>query len=64
MKIHVSIKDPDGFYEAVADYAQGDDAKAEEMNEALKPWVAHGEYVTLEFDLASGEAKVLRRASG
>ena len=71
--IRITLKDPDGFSEAVAEAVAEslediddddekealDELRQDKMNAALEKWVTYGEYVTLEFDLDAGTAKVL-----
>ena len=76
MKILVTLKDPDGFSDAIddavkqslADQEGLDDDEREALFEArqerfgsmLGQWVEYGEYVTLEFDTEAGTATVRR----
>lgn len=75
MKIRVTVKDPDGFYDCVKDAVKdevdkiegiSDDEKEELVEsrledawDALEKWVTYKEYVTLEFDTDAGTARVL-----
>lgn len=73
MKVKLFLKDPDGVYESVKDAVQetlpdglNDDeaedllkSRMEDTHEKLKQWVEWKEYVTVEIDTATGEAKVL-----
>ena len=73
MKVHVTIKDPDRFYEAVEEAVKESlassglpDDEQEELQEvrtakvwkALERWVEYQEYVYLEFDTEAGTATV------
>ncbi len=73
MKIQITTKDPDGVYDAVMEAAyQGigeDDEKdalielrQSEIGDRLKRWVRFREYLTVEFDLEAGTARVLEVA--
>lgn len=75
MQIKITLKDPDGFYEAIRSAAESAasnidgiseserediaDNRHEEISEALKTWVKHGEYVTIVFDTDEMTATVL-----
>lgn len=73
MKVKLFLKDPDGVYESVRDAVQEtlpdglSDTEQEELlasrtddtHEKLKAWVQWKEYVTVEIDTETGEAKVL-----
>jgi hypothetical protein len=76
MKIRVTLKDPDGFYESIKRAAEESvchleidederealaERRREKAGEALGRWVRYGEYVTLEFDTAAGTARVVER---
>ncbi len=77
MKIKITLKDPDGFYDAISDAIQGsisqiegltDDEKEalektrrDEINEILSEWVEYNEYVTIEFDTDAKTATVIPR---
>ncbi len=71
----VQLKDPDGFEEAFDDmtfpeFANLDEDERETLKEirmnkareALAKFVTYGEYVTLEFDIANGTARVVPRS--
>lgn len=73
MKVKLFLKDPDGVYESVKDAVQEtlpdglseDEAedllksRMEDTHEKLKKWVEWEEYVTVEIDTGTGEARVL-----
>ena len=77
MKIRITLKDPDGFYDAIGDAIKdsirpieglSDDEKdaleetrREEVNESLSDWVEYNEYVTIEFDTEEQTATVIKR---
>lgn len=77
MKIRITLKDPDGFYESVREAVEkslealtdlGADEKeslfehrVEKVWEQLEPWVEYQEYVTLEFDTEKGTAEVVKK---
>lgn len=71
--LRVSLKDPDGFSEAIDEAVREslagledederdtlEDLRREKTEAALEKWVRYSEYVTLEFDLANGTARVV-----
>jgi len=75
MKIKITLKDPDGVYECIrqdveshVESIEGLDAEEREellesrtdsVNDKLSKWIEYGEYVTVEFDAETGEAKVI-----
>lgn len=77
MKITVTLKDPDGFYDAVQQAAVADtkqstglnkkamdmliECRRETLFEQLQKWVDSDEYIDIEFDLDAGTAKVIER---
>jgi len=71
MKIQITMKDPDGVYDAIMeascrgledfDEDQKDrvvELRQEKIGEQLKNWIRFGELVTIEFDLDAGTARV------
>jgi len=77
MKIEITLKDPDGFYEAIREAAEKQVAlingiseyeaetlienRHESISEYLSRWVEYGEYVTIEFDLDNATATVKKQ---
>jgi len=76
MKFRVTLKDPDGFSDAIQDAVTeevrklGLDADETEQliemrtskaGDDLKHWVQYGEYVVIEFDTDAGTAVVVPR---
>lgn len=77
-KFTVTLKDPDGFYEAANDAARDAvgaiegidpdereslvDARAEKLRIFMGRWVKYGEYVDLEFDTEANTATVVARS--
>jgi len=77
MKLQITLKDPDGFYEAIREAAEKqvaeikgiseDEAETlienrhESIAEYLKRWVEYGEYITIEFDLENSTATVKKQ---
>ena len=73
MKVKLFLKDPDGVYDSVNDAVQEtlpdglseDEAedllksRTEDTHEKLKKWVEWKEYVTVEIDTDTGDARVL-----
>lgn len=77
MKVTITFKDPDAVFDAARDAAMSsmpDGLSADErlMLERsrtnricgqLSAWVRHGEYLTVEFDLEAGTARVVEAGS-
>lgn len=77
MKIRVTLKDPDGFYDCVRDAVKADiakisglddeeresmlDARVMKVNDVLGRWVEYGEYVDIEFDTDAKTATVCEK---
>jgi len=59
MKFRIYLKDPDGFYQSVADVAGNDPDKERFLYEFMSRWVSFKEYVTIEFDTDAGTAAVV-----
>lgn len=75
MKIKITLKDPDGFCDAIRDAAREsvnaisgisedeaeelEDSRHEEISASLAKWVEYGEYVRIEFDTEAKTATVL-----
>ena len=75
MKIKITLKDPDGVYEALNDAADkslievsgitSEERKSlyglrrESISSDCKQWIKYGEYVTIEIDTDAKTAKVL-----
>ena len=75
MKIRVTVKDPDGFYDCVKDAVKEEvdkidgldddekeglvESRLEDAWDTLEKWVTYKEYVTIEFDTEAGTARVL-----
>jgi hypothetical protein len=74
MKIKVTLKDPDGFYESIQEAVNDslkelnlsprekstiEEVRVEETNNFLSKWVKYGEYVTIEFDTEEKTATVV-----
>lgn len=75
MKVRLTVKDPDGVQDAIVSAARASaaavagltdderemviDNRTEEITKALKRWIRHDEYLTVEFDLAAGTAQVV-----
>lgn len=78
MKIRVTLKDPDGFYDCVKDAVKESIDELEGLEESekedllehrlektwdtLEKWVGYKEYVTLEFDTEAGTARVVEES--
>jgi O-succinylbenzoate synthase len=74
-KVRVTLKDPDGVYDSIREAAKesvaeikglGEDereslveARSSTISDAIKAWVEHGEYVTVEFDTVTKKARVV-----
>lgn len=77
MKIKITLKDPDGFYEAIRDAAVAslaaiagisdeeretlEENRQGEISESLSKWVEYGEYIRLEFDTEAQTATVIKQ---
>ena len=74
MKVTVTLKDPDGFYESVDEAVKTSlagsglpedeqealtETRREKAWEVLTKWVDYQEYVTIEFDTEAGTATVM-----
>jgi len=75
MKFKINLKDPDGVSDSVMDAVVEsvaamdlpddereslEEARAEKVNEALREWFEHGEYVTIEVDTDAMTATVCK----
>lgn len=76
MKLKITLKDPDGVYDSIMEAAEDstsdaqglDDTeleklvatRSEKLGEQCKPWIKHGEYVTIEIDTEAGTAIVCK----
>lgn len=65
MIVRLCLKDPDGVYNSVmkavrSQHCSDVSEETEAVMEELKPWVKYGEYVTVEINTSTGEAKVLK----
>jgi hypothetical protein len=75
MKINVMLKDPDGVYDSIEQAVEASlpdglsarekaalaEARREETSEALRKWIEHGEYVSIEFDTEAMTATVVAK---
>ena len=77
MKIRITLKDPDGFWDAVTDAVESEvseitgisEDEKEELTESrrddafdlLSKWVEYKEYVIIEFDTESQTATVIEQ---
>lgn len=76
MKIRVTLKDPDGFYDSVKEAVKESlkgiglseaeveavaETRLEETWEKLEKWIEYKEYVDLEFDTEAGTAVIVER---
>jgi len=77
MKFKITMKDPDGVYDAIQEAAQASarevkgldndelDALAASREGAIKEvcrkWISHGEYITIEIDTEEETATVVPR---
>ena len=75
MIINITLKDPDGVYDAIQDAAENslklaedldqDEAesllqnRANKIEESLEPWIECGEYVRIQIDTKAKTATVL-----
>lgn len=67
-KIQITLKDPDGVYESLKDFAMDEDDetirgrlqdRVSELEDEVRRWVEYGEYVRIEIDLDEGTARVV-----
>ena len=61
MKVRVTMKDPDGVWQSLEDAGldmnqQGEDARVDTVLE----WFEYDEYVSIEIDLETGKAEVIK----
>lgn len=74
MKIRITFKDPDAVSNAIMDKVAADlaaldipedeaesleELRTEKANQALTPWIRHGEYLEVEFDTEAKTATVI-----
>ena len=75
MKIKITLKDPDGFWDGVSNAVQAEvqkldglrfservslaETRRDSILEYLSTWVEHSEYITIEFDTEAKTATVL-----
>jgi hypothetical protein len=76
MKITITLKDPDGVYDAVHDAVMNEveqfeglypeeqaeliESRTERIFEDLSPFIVYGEYISVEIDTDTQQARVLR----
>jgi len=73
MKFKITLKDPDGFYDAITDAIEDSlpetginederelltESRRDETNDAISKWVQYNEYITVEIDTDSMTATV------
>lgn len=79
-KVRITVKDPDGVYDAIRDAARASlkdvhdlskaeredlvEGRHEQIAEALSSWVEYGEYITVEFDTEAKTARVMPAKEG
>jgi hypothetical protein len=76
MKFRVTMKDPDGVYDAVMEAAQRsvagmkldedereqiEESRREKIGEQLQKWFEYGEYLEIDIDLDAGTATVVEQ---
>lgn len=73
--IRLTFKDPDGVYESVRQFVIDNlpkdldedekdsiqDMRISKVQDKLSKWVEYGEYLTVEINLDTGEAKVIQK---
>ena len=76
MKFRATLKDPDGFYEAIKDAAAKSleatqgltseekemllESRVEQFSDLVSSWAQYGEYLTVEFDTDTGTCFVVK----
>lgn len=71
MKFRVTMKDPDGVWECVAEAVDANrpaglsddewgDMRQDRISEATKPWFEYGEYLTVEVDTEARTCVVVK----
>ena len=58
MTVQVTFKTPDAVYYASQDL---DEDQKKRFKEVAEKWLKYGEYITVEFDLTTGNARVVPR---
>ncbi len=59
MKLKLQFKDPDGVWDSLNDCFADPNELPEDVEKALKRYIEFGEYVTIEIDTLTGEARVV-----
>jgi hypothetical protein len=73
MKLKITLKDPDGVYDAIQDAVKASlkeiegldkeeliENRHEKLGEQCEYWIKHGEYVTIEIDTEANTAVVCK----
>ena len=58
-KITIIMKDPDGVYDSCLDYAEENNLDVNDVIDDVSQWFRYGEYLTVEIDLETREAKIV-----
>jgi len=59
MKLCITFKDPDGVSDSLEDAGLDQNDLPEDVRKIMDKYIAYDEYLTVEFDLATGTAEVL-----
>lgn len=62
MKLTITLKDPDGIFDAIHQAAAEDGGdireRINELTDQLSPWIRYGEYITIDIDTDTRTATV------
>ena len=58
-KIQITLKDPDGVWDSVTSYGYDMNGLPDDVSAVVDKFVEYNEYVTIELDTETGEARVL-----
>jgi len=58
-KIEITLKDPDGVWDSVTRYGYDMNELEDDVSAVIDKFVEFNEYVTIELDTETGEARVL-----
>ena len=59
MKVKLTLKDPDGVYEGLRDAGVDPNDPPAEVERVMRQYVEFSEYVTVEVDTNTGQARVV-----
>ena len=58
-KIQITLKDPDGVWDSVTSYGYDMNGLPDDVSAVVDKFVEYNEYVTIELDTETGDARVL-----